>query len=55
MPEIKKMKIAVFEDNLKFRESLEFVIVTSDDMELCGSFEDTTRLQQKIEVFASTV
>lgn len=43
------MKIAVFEDNKKFRESLEFVIVTSNDMELCGSFEDTTRLRQRIE------
>ncbi|MFN8250407.1 MAG: response regulator transcription factor [Ferruginibacter sp.] len=43
------MKIAVFEDNKKFRESLEFVIVTSADMELCGCFEDTSRLKQRIE------
>ncbi len=42
------MRIAVFEDNKKFRESLEFIIVTTADMELCGSFEDTTRLQQRI-------
>jgi DNA-binding NarL/FixJ family response regulator len=55
MPEIKKMKIVVFEDNRKFRESLEFVIVTTDDMELCGSFEDTTRLQQKIEALQPDV
>ncbi len=43
------MKIAIFEDNTKFRESLEFIIVTTPDMELCGSFEDTNRLQQRIE------
>ena len=55
MAEIKKMKIAVFEDNQKFRESLEFVIVTSSDMELCGSFEDTTRLSQKIEALRPDV
>ena len=55
MAETKKMKIAVFEDNKKFRESLEFVIVTSSDMELCGSFEDTTRLSQKIEALRPDV
>jgi len=43
------MRIVIFEDNRKFRESLEFIIVTTNDMELCGSFEDTTRLQQKME------
>jgi DNA-binding NarL/FixJ family response regulator len=43
------MRIALFEDNQQFRESLEFIIVTTPDMELCGSFEDTNRLQQKIE------
>ncbi|MEI7471521.1 MAG: response regulator transcription factor [Chitinophagaceae bacterium] len=42
------MRIAIFEDNQKFRESLEFTIVTTADMELCGSFEDTNRLEQKI-------
>lgn len=55
MSENKKMKIAVFEDNQKFRESLEFVIVTSKDMELCGSFADTTRLSQKIEALQPDV
>lgn len=55
MVEIKKMKIAIFEDNKKYRESLEFVIVTCNDMELCGSFEDTTRLLQKIEVLQPDV
>jgi DNA-binding NarL/FixJ family response regulator len=43
------MKIALFEDNQSFRESLEFVIVTSGDMELCGSFADTNRLRPRIE------
>ncbi len=49
------MKIAIFEDNKKFRESLEFVIVTSGDMELCGSFEDTSRLKQRIEALQPDV
>jgi len=49
------MKIAIFEDNKKFRESLEFVIVTTDDMELCGSFEDTSRLLQRIEALQPDV
>ena len=43
------MKIAIFEDNPKFRESLEFIIVTTEDMELCGSFEDTSKIRQRIE------
>ena len=49
------MRIAIFEDNKKFRESLEFTIVTTSDMELCGSFEDTTRLLQKIEALQPDV
>jgi DNA-binding NarL/FixJ family response regulator len=49
------MKIAIFEDNKKFRESLEFVIVTSSDMELCGSFEDTHFLQKRIEALQPDV
>lgn len=49
------MKIAIFEDNKKFRESLEFVIVTSSDMELCGSFEDTNRLKYRIEALQPDV
>src|SRR5215210_4548506 len=43
------MKVAIFEDSSVFRESLEFIIVTSPDIELCGSFEDTNRLAQRIE------
>lgn len=49
------MKIAIFEDNKKYRESLEFVIVTSGDMELCGSFPDTNRLKQRIEALQPDV
>jgi DNA-binding NarL/FixJ family response regulator len=52
---IAKMKIVIFEDNLKFRESLEFIIVTTADMELCGSFEDTHRLKQRIETLQPDV
>jgi DNA-binding NarL/FixJ family response regulator len=55
MKEQKKMKIVVFEDNQKFRESLEFLIVTSNDMELCGSFEDTNRLLSRIEALQPDV
>lgn len=55
MVEKKNMKIAIFEDNKQFRESLEFVIVTSNDMELCGSFEDTHRLKQRIEALQPDV
>jgi DNA-binding NarL/FixJ family response regulator len=55
MHEDKKIKIAVFEDNRQYRESLEFLIVTTGDMELCGSFEDTNRLIQRIEVLQPDV
>lgn len=55
MVETSSMKIAIFEDNKQFRESLEFVIVTSNDMELCGSFEDTHRLKQRIEALQPDV
>jgi DNA-binding NarL/FixJ family response regulator len=43
------MRIAIFEDNKKFRESLEFTIVTSGDLELCGAFADTKRLLDRVE------
>lgn len=55
MTEKAKMKIALFEDNPKFRESLEYIIVTSQDMELCGSFADTNRLLQRIEALQPDV
>jgi DNA-binding NarL/FixJ family response regulator len=49
------MRIAIFEDNKKFRESLEFTIVTSGDMELCGSFGDTRNLASRIEALQPDV
>ncbi len=55
MIDTKKMKIAIFEDNQQFRESLEFIIVTTEGMELCGSFEDTHRLSQRMETLMPDV
>jgi len=55
MTDAKKMKIAIFEDNLQFRDSLEFIIVSTDDMELCGVFEDTHRLSQRMEAIKPDV
>lgn len=49
------MRIAVFEDNIRYREGLEMLIVTTPGMELCGSFEDTHRLLQKIEALQPDV
>lgn len=49
------MRIAIFEDNRKFRESLEFVIVTSGDMELCGAFADTKNLVARIDALQPDV
>jgi DNA-binding NarL/FixJ family response regulator len=49
------IRIAIFEDNQKFRESLEFIIVSTQDMELCGSFEDTNRLLQRVEALQPDV
>src|SRR6185436_5618491 len=55
MTDAKKTKIAIFEDNLQFRDSLEFIIVSTDDMELCGVFEDTHRLSQRMEAIKPDV
>ena len=52
---MKNIRIAIFEDNQKFRESLEFMIVTTNDMELCGSFENTHRLLQRVEALQPDV
>jgi DNA-binding NarL/FixJ family response regulator len=49
------MRIIIFEDNQTFRESLEFLIVTSTDMELCGAFADTHRLLQRMEALQPDV
>jgi DNA-binding NarL/FixJ family response regulator len=46
---MRKFSIAIFEDNQPFRESLEFIILSSDNLKLCGSFADTNRLVQKLE------
>jgi DNA-binding NarL/FixJ family response regulator len=43
-----QLRISIFEDNRKYRESLEFIILTSTDLQLSGSFADTNRLQQRI-------
>jgi len=55
LDELNKMKIAVFEDNVRFRESLELLIVTNTDMELCGSFGDTERLIERIGILQPDV
>ena len=52
---MKKIRIAIFEDNQQFRESLEFIIVTTEGMELCVSFEDTHRLSQRMETLMPDV
>lgn len=43
-----QLRISIFEDNRKYRESLEFIILSSPDLSLNGSFADTNRLQQRI-------
>ena len=45
----KPVRIAIFEDNKQFRESLEFIILSLPQFELCGSFPDATKLLSKIE------
>jgi DNA-binding NarL/FixJ family response regulator len=50
-----KLNIVIFEDNQQFRESLEFIIVTSPDLELSGSFPDTNRLVQRMEALQPDV
>ena len=52
---MKNIRIAIFEDNQKFRESLEFIIVTTTDMELSGCFDDTNRLLERMEVLQPDV
>ena len=52
---MKNIRIAIFEDNQKFRESLEFIIVTTTGMELRGSFDDTNRLLERMEVLQPDV
>jgi DNA-binding NarL/FixJ family response regulator len=42
------IRIAIFEDNAQFRESLEFVILSEPAFMLCGSFPDALRWDKKI-------
>lgn len=44
-----QLRVSIFEDNRKYRESLEFTILTSPGLQLCGSFGDTNRLIQRIQ------
>jgi DNA-binding NarL/FixJ family response regulator len=46
---MKTIGICIFEDTTSYRESLEFLIETSDDFELKGSFADTRQLLYRIE------
>jgi len=43
------IRIAIFEDNAQFRESLEFAILSEKDFLLCGSFPDAMRWDKKIQ------
>src|SRR5687767_4793306 len=45
----KQLRIIIFEDNRKYRESLEFSILSSGEFELCKAYPDATRLRSKIE------
>jgi DNA-binding NarL/FixJ family response regulator len=46
---MKPIRIAIFEDNTQFRESLEFVIISDPAFELCGSFPDASRWEKKLQ------
>jgi DNA-binding NarL/FixJ family response regulator len=43
-----KKRIAIFEDNQEFRESLEYVVLSDSQFELVGCYKDASRLDQKI-------
>jgi DNA-binding NarL/FixJ family response regulator len=47
MPDL--LRIAIFEDNRQYRESLEYIIISSGQFICCGVFEDAVRLDAKIE------
>lgn len=44
------IRIAIFEDNVQFRESLEFAISSEPSFLLCGSFPDALRWDKKIRL-----
>jgi DNA-binding NarL/FixJ family response regulator len=43
-----KKRIAIFEDNQEFRESLEYTVLSDEQFELTGSYKDASRLDNKI-------
>jgi DNA-binding NarL/FixJ family response regulator len=45
---MKKIRIAIFEDNQQFRESLEYIVLSNEQFELGGCFPDASRLESRI-------
>jgi DNA-binding NarL/FixJ family response regulator len=45
---MKKIRIAIFEDNREFRESLEYIILSDEKFELTGCFADASKLDHKM-------
>lgn len=45
---MKKTRIAIFEDNQQFRESLEYIVLSGQDFDVVGCYPDASRLLQKI-------
>lgn len=43
------LRISIYEDNRKYRESLEYTIQMSEGFELRGSYADTRHLQERIQ------
>ncbi len=43
-----QLRICLFEDNNKYRESLEFIILSDRGFQLCGSYPDTNRILPRI-------
>lgn len=46
--QMKKIRIAIFEDNREFRESLEYIVLSEEQFELAGCFPDASRLEQRM-------
>lgn len=45
---MKPIRIAIFEDNQQFRESLEYIVMSGESFEVVGCYPDASRLLQKI-------
>jgi DNA-binding NarL/FixJ family response regulator len=45
---MKPIRIAIFEDNQQFRESLEYIVMSGEGFEVVGCYPDASRLLQKI-------